>query len=309
MNKVIVAGSINMDIVVQTERHPKPGETIRGSGVHFIPGGKGANQAVAASRLGGDVSFLAKTGQDSFGEILRAFLSGERLDIRGVTTSETAPTGTALITVDKHSENAIVVVPGSNAEMSAKDLSSIRLDGSEVIVSQFEIPQDVVFELFKMARAVGATTILNPAPALPCSNDLFMLVDYLVVNETEAAFFTEAESTPEDFDSAIAQANRLRTDAEQVVVVTLGAKGAVLLRGNEKIRIPGHKVRAVDTTGAGDCFVGALAVALAEDKTLSDALQFANAAAAVSVQRLGASASLPIRDDVDSFLLKQSKAM
>lgn len=302
MSKIIVAGSINMDIVAQTDRHPRPGETVVGKDLHFVPGGKGANQAVAASRLGGDVGFIGKVGEDSFGETLLSFLKGESLELRGVTASSEAPTGTALIVVDQDSENSIVVVPGCNAKLAMADLDAIPLTGAEIVVSQFEIPQPVIQELFSRAHSARALTILNPAPAASTSKNLLALTDFLVVNETELAFFARSEVIADNTRSLVAQARGIRTDDRQVVVVTLGSKGAICLLGEEVIEIPGHKVSAVDTTGAGDCFVGALAVALSEKRDVSNALRFANASAAISVQRLGASVSLPYRSEVDALL-------
>lgn len=307
MTQITIAGSINMDIVAQTTRHPKPGETVFGTDVHFIPGGKGANQAVAASRLGGNVRILGKIGEDAFGETLQRFLRSEQLNLDGVTSSE-APTGTALIVVDENSENTIVVIPGSNAKLSINDLDVVELAQSEIVVSQFEIPQQVIHALFKRARAAGAITILNPAPAAPCPRGLLALTDYLIVNETELAFYVDRELVEGDKDGVVSLARKVRVNSDQVVIVTLGAKGAICIYGDELIEISSHKVKAIDTTGAGDCFVGALAVAISEEKSLKSALEFANAAAAISVQRLGASASLPTRAEVDVFLAKKTNA-
>jgi ribokinase len=301
MKRIVVAGSINMDIVVQAQRHPRPGETVLGDDLHFIPGGKGANQAVAASRLGGEVSLVATTGKDSFADTLRSFLSEERMDPQYVSSVTDTPTGTALIVVDKDSENAIVVVPGSNGRLSFEDIDKVDLTDRDIAVSQFETPLDVVARFLTNAREANALTILNPAPAMECPPDLLGLADYLIVNETEAAFFVGREDPPHDAVSAIELAARIRTDERQSVVVTLGAAGAVLA-GRRTASVVGHDVQAVDTTGAGDCFVGAFAVALSEGQTEEEALEFANVSAAVSVQRLGASASLPRRRDVESFV-------
>lgn len=302
MNKIVVAGSINMDVVAQTERHPRLGETVIGTDLKFIPGGKGANQAVAASRLGGNVSFIGKVGNDAFGETLLAFLKKESLDLKGVTLSSEAPTGTALIVVDQHSENAIVVVPGSNGELSIKDLDVVQLSRTDFVVSQFEISQNVIYELFKRARAVGGSTILNPAPAASFTKDLLALVDYLIVNETELAFFMGSKVPPQDIRSIAALAAGLRSSEDQVLVVTLGSRGAICIWGDRVVETKGYKVNAVDTTGAGDCFVGAFAVARSEGKEVTDALEFANAASSISVQRLGASTSLPLRAQVEKVL-------
>lgn len=302
MKRVIVVGSINMDIVVSADRHPKPGETVVGNDIHFIPGGKGANQAVAASRLGGLVSLVGKIGHDTFGEKLQAFLKNEKLDLTGLTVSAEIPTGTALIVVDRKSENTIVVVPGCNRELSIKDLDSVHLTGNEIVVSQFEIPQDVITELFKRANKAGATTILNPAPAAHCSTELFARTDYLIVNETELGFFTGNLRGSDDIHTLAGEAHKLRARSGQIVIVTLGAGGVISVSASDLIEVAGHKVNAIDTTAAGDCFIGGFAVALSESMGIRAALEFANAAAAISVQRLGASSSLPLRTEVETFL-------
>lgn len=295
-----------MDIVVQTRSHPRPGETVMGKGLHFIPGGKGANQAVAAGRLGGEVALIARVGNDSFGDALLRYLRGEELELSGVRTTTNQPTGTAIIVVDDRSENSIVVVPGSNNTVSIEDLDELRFDGTEIVVCQFEIPQPVVREVFSRARTAGATTVLNPAPAAPCDQDLLDLVDYLVVNETEAAFFAGVETVTGEPAHVVEHARKLQSTPARNVIVTLGAQGVLCLTGEEVIQVPGVKVAAIDTTGAGDCFVGGLVVALSEGRQLDAALQFANYAAALSVQHLGASASLPSRQAVDAFIAQQN---
>ncbi len=298
MRRIIVAGSINMDVVGKTERHPQPGETVAGTELHFIPGGKGSNQAVAASRLGGDVHLVGKLGRDAFGDTLTVFLKGEKLNLNQLRYSNTAATGTALIIVDAHSENTIVVIPGSNARLLPGDVETVPLDEQTLVVSQFEIAQDTILKLFGSAQAVGATTILNPAPATTFIPGLMELIDYLIVNETELAFYCNAPAVSDDPAEITAQAKRLRIRNEQTILVTRGAQGVLCLHHDEVIAMVGLDVQAVDTTGAGDCCVGAFAGALAEEKPMREALEFANRAAAVSVQRLGASASLPYRSEI-----------
>ena len=302
MKRIIVVGSINMDIVVLADRHPKPGETVAGNDIHFIPGGKGANQAVAASRLGGFVSLVGKVGNDAFGEKLRAFLKNEKLDLNGLTISADFPTGTALIVVDQRSENTIVVVPGCNSELSVTDVDSVHLTGNDIVVSQFEIPQAIITELFKRANQARATTVLNPAPAAYCSAELLARTDHLIVNETELAFLTGSIRGSDDIHALAAEARKLRTRSGQIIIVTLGAGGVISISDNDLIEVEGHKVDAIDTTAAGDCFIGAFAVALSESMSITAALEFANTAAAISVQRLGASSSLPLRTEVETFL-------
>lgn len=297
MGKIVVLGSINMDVVVTAPRHPQLGETIFGDGVHFIPGGKGSNQAVAASRLDGDVQLIGKLGQDAFGDQLYGFLQSEQLDLTYLTRSEDAPTGTALITVNADSENTIIVISGSNAQHTPEQVANVALDAETIVVSQFEVPQPAILALFARAREADAKTILNPAPAGEFVPGLLDVIDYLVVNETELAYLAK-EPLTEDIDALTASAKKLRARDDQAIVVTLGAKGALYVAGDDAIHVEGIAVKAVDTTGAGDCFVGALAVALSEGLPVANALGFANCAASVSVQRLGAAVSLPRRDDL-----------
>lgn len=302
MGKIIVAGSINMDVVARAEHHPQPGETIFGSDLHYIPGGKGSNQAVAASRLREDVYLVGKLGTDAFGESLTKFLHTERLNLSYLSNSADQPTGVALIVVDDDSENTIVVISGSNYALTADDVAQIPLSSGDIVVSVFEIPQATILALFERARSAGATTILNPSPASPFIDGLQAQTDVLVMNETELAYFTRNESVSDDLDTLKEQAKSLRTHETQKIVLTLGGKGAVCLQGNDFIHVEGQKVKAVDTTGAGDCFTGALSVALSEGKAMRDALRFANTAASLSVQKLGASASMPTRDAVEEAL-------
>ncbi|HUF38664.1 MAG TPA: ribokinase [Anaerolineales bacterium] len=301
MGKITVLGSINMDVVVLTPQHPRAGETVFGSGVRFIPGGKGANQAVAAARLVDGVGLAGKLGQDAFGDSLHEFLQSERLDLH-VTRSETAPSGTALITVDDNGENRIIVVSGANMELSPNDIELISIGSGDLLASVFEVPQETIKTAFERARAAGARTILNPAPASPFVEGLRELCDFLVVNETELAFYAGTDSVFKDDDGLRRQLREVRAGDGQTVIATLGAQGAAYLDRDELVRVPGREVRAVDTTGAGDCFTGALAAALSEGKTVAQAVAFANTAASLSVQVVGASASLPDRAAVERVL-------
>ncbi len=301
MGQIMAAGGINMDIVVQTARQPLPGETIIGTDLHYIPGGKGSNQAVAASRLGGDVSFIGKVGSDSFGLRLKKFLDSEKLCTDGVSIAEGSPTGIALVVVDKSSENSIVAIPGSNAELSATDIARIEMNPGVIAISQFEIPFDTIEVFFEQARLSDGITILNPSPAKKCPSKLLSLADYMILDETELAFFADLTDVSEEIEEIFAHAKAIRAFPDQTIIVTLGAKGVVCSTNDELIQIPGHAVEAADTTGAGDCFVGAIATALSSKQELKSAIEFANAAAAVSVQRFGASTSLPTLDEVKSF--------
>lgn len=302
MGKIVVAGSINMDVVAQTTSHPRPGETVFGHDLHYIPGGKGSNQAVAASRLSEHVYLVGKLGHDPFGDSLTQFLQKERLSLDYLLYSDDKPSGVALITVNAASENTIVVVSGSNFDLHPDDVRAVPLDAGDVVVSVFEIPQPTIKTLFARAKDVGATTVLNPAPATDFTDGLLPLVDYLIVNETELATFAGAELMRETPEQIQALAARLRLSPQQTIIVTLGAKGVVCVQADKVIQIEGLAVDAVDTTGAGDCFTGALATAIFEQMALQDALQFANRAAALSVQKLGASHSMPYRAEVDALL-------
>ncbi|TVR19263.1 MAG: ribokinase [Anaerolineaceae bacterium] len=297
MGRIIVAGSINMDVVARVKAHPQLGETVFGTDLQFIPGGKGSNQAIAASRLTDGVLLAGMLGVDAFGDTLMTFLQGENLDLRHVGRVDTAPTGTALIAVSDASENTIIVVPGSNAHLQPADVSKIPIDPDDVVVSVFEIPQETIRALFARAHDVGAKTVLNPAPANPFIPSLLALTDYLIVNETELAFFADGASVTDNLADIKVNARNLRSSESQTIIVTLGDKGAVGFEGDAMIHVAGHTVNAVDTTGAGDCFVGALSVALSEGRNLKAALEFANSAAALSVQKLGASTSMPYRID------------
>ena len=302
MGKILVAGSINMDIVAKMEKLPRPGETVFGDELHYIPGGKGSNQAVAASRLGKNVYLVGKLGQDVFGNSLTSFLKEEQLNLDYLFYSETHPTGVALINVDQQSENSITVISGSNFQLSKQDVEPIEILEGDVVVSVFEIPQPTILHLFKKANQVNAKTILNPAPAKPFINGLLETVDYLIVNETELAFYVNQDKVSDDIETIAQYASELRNKPGQIIIVTLGAKGVVCVFDEEVIQVPGIEVTAVDTTGAGDCFTGAFAVAVSENMPIVKALQFANTAASFSVQKLGASTSMPYRQQIEDAL-------
>ena len=301
MGRIIVLGSINMDVVVQTPQAPQAGETVFGSNVRFIPGGKGANQAVAASRLAEGTALVGKLGSDAFGDSLYSFLKEERLDLH-VTRSETTPSGTALITVDDSGENRIIVVSGSNMELEPADFETVGFEPGDLVASVLEIPQNTLRAGFEKARAAGARTILNAAPAAALLEGLQDLCDFLVVNETELAFYSGGEALFIDQAGLKSQLRKVGSGSSRTVIATLGPDGAAFLDRDELIRVPGRKVRAVDTTGAGDCFVGALAAALLEGRGTEQAAAFANAAASLSVQVVGASASMPYREELERIL-------
>ena len=302
MGRVVVAGSINMDVVATAERHPRVGETVAGQSVMYFPGGKGANQAVAAAKLGAPTSLIGRLGRDAFGDQLRTFLADQGVDIALVKASATAQTGTAIITLAR-ADNTIVVIPGANAELGADDVAQVALSPGDVAVSQFEIPQATIAAIFQRARAAGATTILNPAPASAFDNGLFALVDILVLNETELGFLTGIALGEAPTLQEVSEAVRaLNPSPGQTVCVTLGARGAVTVVDGQARLIEGRPVKAVDTTGAGDCFVGALAARISQGAAIADAIVYANVAASISVQRMGAGPSMPSDEEVRAWL-------
>jgi ribokinase len=302
LGRVFVAGSINMDVVATAERHPRVGETVAGKAVLSFPGGKGANQAVAAARLGASATLIGRVGKDAFGAELRTFLAAQGVDLTFVKDTAEAHTGTAIITV-ANAANTIVVVPGANAMVSANDVSGPVLAKGDVAVSQFEIPQTAITAFFRRARMVGAITILNPAPAMEIDADLLSLTKILVLNEIELGFFTGKQLTEHDDLAHFIEAAQSLARNERIVCVTLGRRGVLALVRHKPLIIPGREVNAVDTTGAGDCFVGALASSLARPSAMRDSLYSANLAASVSVQRMGAAPSMPTRADMEAALL------
>jgi ribokinase len=302
MGRVFVAGSINMDVVATADRHPQVGETVAGKAVLYFPGGKGANQAVAAAKLGASSTLIGRLGTDAFGQALRAFLAAQGVDLAFVKDTPEEHTGTALITI-ANADNTIVVVPGANALVSADDVSAAVLAKGDVAVSQFEIPLSAIRAFFQRARAAGATTILNPAPAIKFGRELLDLVDVLVLNETELGLLAGTELRDSDDDARFVDSIRLlQTRAEQTVCVTLGRRGVLAVINGEASVIAGRAVKAVDTTGAGDCLVGALAAQLARGTAILDALNYANAAASICVQRIGAAPSMPTAAEVAGVL-------
>jgi len=302
MGRVVVAGSINMDVVATAERHPKIGETVAGHEVLYFPGGKGANQAVAAAKLGAPTMLIGRLGQDAFGSELKVFLAAQGVDLRFVRETPEVHTGTAIITL-ANADNTIVVIPGANGLVGADDISAVALATGDIAVSQFEIPLPAIRAFFEHARATGATTVLNPAPARPCDSGLLDLVDILILNETELGVLAQTElRDTDDVASFVAAARSLQAGRGQIICVTLGKRGVLALVNGEPLTVPGRDVTAVDTTGAGDCFVGALAAQLAQATPLRTALGYANAAASICVQRMGAAPSMPTAAEVAAII-------
>ena len=301
MSRVAVVGSVNIDATVAVPALPAPGETVLGSDVVYRPGGKGGNQAVAARRLGADTALHAAVGDDAFGARLRTVLAAEGLDPAGLTTVAGISTGLAMILVDGGGENVIVVSPGANGLLDGAALTTSSGPG-EVLALQLEIPLATCLDAAGRARAAGATVVLNAAPlpklVEPAFADLLSIVDVLVVNEGEAAQLAE-ETAPRDW---AALAGRLRALGPDTVVVTLGARGAVAADAAGTYACDAFAVDVVDTTGAGDAFCGALAVALADGLPIADAVRRGCAAGALAATRMGAQAALPTRAELDAFL-------
>jgi ribokinase len=284
MSTVVVLGSINMDLVVRVHELPRPGDTVLGDRLLTIPGGKGANQAVAAARLGAAVRMIGRVGADSFGPSLIAGLRDDGIDTAGVVVDESEPSGAALIVVDASGENVIAVAPGANSKAGGDDVTRMRsvLGAGDVVVMQLEIPLETVLSAIDVAHAAGARVVLNAAPSGVLAGGHMPHVDVLIVNEGEAA-----ELGGESLRRAVA-----------ALVVTLGASGSVVYEEDRETRIEPHRVEAVDATAAGDAMVGAVAFALARGSSVVDAVGLGNAAGAAAVTRMGARPSLPTPADL-----------
>ncbi len=301
MRDILIIGSLNMDTVVRAPHIPATGETIIGSFVANIPGGKGANQACAAGRLGSSAAMLGLVGQDAFGDELIASLHGAGVDTSLIGRAD-APTGQALICVNDEGNNAIIVLANANGQC---DISRIKAHEREIAASQFimlqmEIPEDAVMEAIRLGKKHGSCVILNPAPARhPLPADILPLIDYLTPNETELSVLTGLPAnTP---DEAAMTAKALIAGGVKAVLATLGSRGALYVTADTVRLFPAEKVQPVDTTAAGDTFNAAFAVRLAEGASADEAIRFANAAAGISVTRRGAQPSIPGREEVDAF--------
>jgi ribokinase len=302
--RIVVVGSANTDLVVQADRLPRPGETVLGGDLITTQGGKGANQAVAAARLGAEVAFVARIGGDAFGRETLGALRREGLDVRYVAQDPEAPSGVAMIVVGPGGQNLIAVAPGANRRLSGADVEAARaaFSGVRVVLTELETPVEAGLTAARLGREAGARVILNPAPAPsdPLPGALFEAVDLLTPNETEAAVLSGQES-PEG------AAEVLLRRGVGAVIVTLGEAGAlVATRTGPAQRIPGFRVEAVDTTAAGDAFNGGLAVALGRGEALQEAVRYAHAVAALTVTRLGAQPSLPASAEVEAFLRERA---
>lgn len=299
MSKIVIIGSSNTDLVVKTPRMPEPGETILGGTFMMAGGGKGANQAVAVARLGGEVTFIAKVGRDLFGKEALSRYAQEGIDTRTILCDQTAPSGIALITVDEAGENCIVVAPGSNNALSREDIDASReiIGTAQYLLMQLEVPMEVVEYAAGMAHDAGIKVILNPAPAASLSDALLSKLDMITPNKTESQMLTGVNIA--NWEDAERAARILAAKGVRKVVITLGSLGALTFDGLSCERIPAQRVTAVDTTAAGDTFNGAMCVALSEGRSLSDAVRFASRASAIAVTRLGAQSSIPYRHELE----------
>jgi ribokinase len=302
MADVLVIGSLNMDLVVRAERLPEAGETLSGSGFATVPGGKGANQAVAAARLGARTAMIGRVGDDAFGAALRAGLEAEQVDCRGVRAVPGVASGVALIEVDAAGRNRIVVVPGANGRLLPTDVDAHGelLAGAKVMVLQLEVPMAVVAAAALRARALRKVVVLNPAPAVPLPPELLPAVDYLVPNELEAGALTGLRV--DSREAAIEASRRLRARGARNVIITMGEMGVLAAGLGGVHHHPARPVRAVDTTAAGDTFIGGLCAALVEGRPLDQAIAFAQVAAAIGVTRAGAQPSIPRRAEVEAAM-------
>lgn len=302
MSDIVVIGSSNTDMVVKVDHLPRPGETVLGGEFCMAAGGKGANQAVAAARAGGRVAFVARVGCDSFGEQAVSGFIEDGIDVSHVSRDSAVPSGVALIMVDNSGENSIAVASGANMLLSPADVSSAGdvIGKASVVITQLETPLETVRSSAEAALACGAVFILNPAPARELDDNLLEMVTVITPNETEAELLTGIRV--HDAASAQSAAGVLISKGVKTVIITMGKQGAFIMGGDICRHVDGFIVKPVDTTAAGDVFNGALAVALAEGCHMVDAVHFANAAAAISVTRLGAQPSVPARAEIDALL-------
>lgn len=298
MGKIVVIGSSNTDLVVRTERIPAPGETVLGGEFVINPGGKGANQAVAVARLGGDVSFIAKVGNDDFGRHSVEGYQKDGLNTELIFVDQNNPSGVALIAVDAKGENSIVVASGANMHLSVEDIKSVEdeIIEADYLLMQLESPMEVIEYAATLAHQHGTKVILNPAPAVKLSETLLSKLYLLTPNEIEASLIVGCEGY--GLESAPEVAKKIHGLGVENVVITLGSKGSYVYGEGFDQFVEANKVEAIDTTAAGDTFNGALSVALSEGKSLIEAVKFASKASAISVTRVGAQASIPYRQEI-----------
>ena len=300
MKNICVIGSLNMDLVVKVDTMPKGGQALIGSNFKEVPGGKGANQAVAMARLGGNVSMIGKVGNDGFGQTLLNALKADNVNTDYIGIEE-GPTGVALITVDKNAENSIVVAPGANYKVAVEDLdyNIEAINNSDIVVVQLETPLETIKYGLKKAKEAGKYTILNPAPAVVLEDEIIKNVDLLTPNETELEILSGVELNTED---DIKRAAQIMIDkGVKELIVTLGSKGSLYINKERSMFKSAYKVQAVDTTAAGDSYTGALSVAFANNKDVEEAMDFASKVGALSVMKEGAQSSIPTLIEAENF--------
>lgn len=305
VNRLCVIGSLNTDLVARVARFPAPGETLRGASFATFPGGKGANQAVAAARLGAEVCLVGKLGEDGYGRSYLDHLKLEKVDTSGLALQPGVSSGVALIMIDESGENTIVVVPGANLDLDAGylRLHEPLLESHDLFLLQLEIPLDTVGEACRLLHSGGKRVILDPAPAIAVPPELYEYVDIVTPNEHELAALTGMRS--ESLDETVRAASRLIESGAKTVVVKRGRAGAVIVTAEGSTEVRGFEVSAVDTTGAGDAFNGGLAVALSEGMDMAAAVRFANAVGALTTTAIGAQSAMPRRAEVDSLLARR----
>jgi len=300
MKKILVLGSLNMDLVTKVKVTPKVGETIIGSGFSEIPGGKGANQAVAIGKLGGEVSMLGRVGNDNFGKSLIQALNESHVHSENVLMVDGAPTGTALIMVNDDGDNSIVVIPGANFELKPDAVTTQHFDEKDYLLAQLETPIETIEAAFSQAKAAGLQTVLNPAPAQKLSKELIANTDLLIPNETEFELLTGfSPETPEGLDAGT---SLLFEQGVKALIITLGKNGALYIgEDGERIHVNGYSVKAIDTTAAGDSFIGGVLTALSKGESMKSAMEFATKVGAVTVTKYGAQSSLPTFEEIEAF--------
>jgi ribokinase len=296
--KLVVIGSCNTDMVVKSDRLPVPGETVLGGAFMMNPGGKGANQAVTVARMGGNTTFISKTGNDLFGRQSIEMYGEENINTDFIFSDPNLPSGVALIMVDNNGENCIVVASGANASLSTQDIDKAKdvIESADILLMQLEIPIETVEYAAKMAYKKGIKVILNPAPAAFLSNELLECLYAIIPNHSEAEMLSGIKVF--DWASAKQAADIISSKGVNVVVITLGSKGALIKDGDNYYEIPVEKIKAIDTTAAGDTFCGALCVGLSEGLSIQDAVKMANKAAGITVTREGAQAAIPYRKEI-----------
>ena len=307
MSQLVVLGSVNADHVVQVPSFPRPGETLMASAYQVIAGGKGANQAVAASRLGANVAFIACVGDDDFGLRIYKEYQALGINVSGLMIASNMSTGVAMIQVADSGENSICIAPGANAALTPAMLAPHQhlITQADILLMQLETPLETILSAATMAKEAGTLVVLNPAPAIVLADELLAKVDIITPNETEAELLTGIKV--DSIDSAVLAAAHLHTKGIATVMITLGSKGVYLSDRGQGQQIAGFNVTVKDTTAAGDTFNAGVLTGLQQGKTLNEAIIFAHGAAAISVSRFGAQTSIPLRAEVDAFLAEQAR--